>query len=64
MDTTCMIEDADGTVITDGVSEDQAHNVAQRLADERGESVYLWLPGAEEAEEIDPAWQDACEADL
>ena len=51
---TCMIEDEHGQEITDGVSEEAAHRVAQELADERGTPVYLWLPDAEEAEEVSP----------
>ncbi len=36
------IDDGDGTQITAGLAPQTAHRTAQRLADERGESVYLY----------------------
>ena len=51
------IEDQYGTLITTGLTERPARQVAQRLADERGEAVYLYGTDDgddEESEEILP----------
>lgn len=36
------IDDADGTQITSGLGESDARETAQRIADRRGEAVYLY----------------------
>jgi hypothetical protein len=43
------IDDADGTELTAGVSEHEIQAVAQRLANERGESVYYYEVSSEAA---------------
>ena len=36
------VDDGDGNAITDGLQAHDAEQVAQKIADERGESVYLY----------------------
>lgn len=54
--TTYAIDDAHSQLITTGLAEHDARKVAQRIADRRGESVWLYeeTVGACEAEEIAP----------
>ena len=54
MGTTWMVEDEHGTAITDGLQEHEARAAAQRIANARGKTVYLWAPDAEKAEEVEP----------
>jgi hypothetical protein len=50
-----QIVDAHDTEITNGIqTETEARRIALRHASARGESVYLWSPGASEATEIAP----------
>lgn len=50
--TTYTIESADGAILADGMSctYAEAAAVAQRLADERGEAVYIDGPGLSDAD--------------
>ena len=48
------VDDGHGTQLTTGLQEAEAHRVAQRLADERGETVYLYGPRIEGTEAIEP----------
>jgi hypothetical protein len=59
MTTTYTIEDGNGVALTQGLTEDRVWTVAQELADEQGESVYVWAPGADAAKEIAPSAADA-----
>ena len=52
--TTYMVCDGDGTAITDGLQEHEAHRVAQRIANDRDESVWLSMSDSDGAEEIKP----------
>ncbi len=52
--TNYSIDSGDGNQLTAGLPEQTAHRIAQRMADERNESVYLYADGDEEAEEIAP----------
>lgn len=45
------IVDGDGNMITTGVSEGRIHTVAQKLANERGESVWYFQTGDADAEQ-------------
>jgi hypothetical protein len=58
MTATYAIDTGDGIQITTGLSAHTAHRTAQRIADERGEPVYLYETGTGEdeleAEEIAP----------
>jgi len=47
------IDDGDGYQITTGLQEHEAHRVAQRIANERNESVYLYEEGSEEGSETE-----------
>lgn len=53
VETTCMIEDGYGNMITTGLEERVAMRTAQKIANKRGESVYLWMPNSAEAIEVD-----------
>jgi hypothetical protein len=54
------IDDGEGNRLTAGLQEHNAQSVAQRMADERGESVYLYETGEDEADaepvEIQPRY--------
>ena len=53
---TYAIDDAHSNQLTCGLSEAEAHDVAQRMANDRGESVYLYEDGADgEYEEVEPS---------
>jgi len=49
------IDDGLGNQITVGLQPHQARRVAERIANERGESVFLYKAGEDESEEIDPS---------
>lgn len=53
--TSYAVDDAHGNQITAGLSEPDARRVAQRCADRRGETVYLYEQGADGSEAIEPA---------
>lgn len=54
--TTYQICDANGYAITDGLSRDDAHRIAQRIATERGASVWVSASDSEEmGDEVTPA---------
>ena len=60
MTTTYMVCDGDGNALTDGLQEHEALRVAQRIANSRGESV--WLSDRESdgmGEEIEPEAADS-----
>jgi hypothetical protein len=46
--TNYAIDDGDGNRLTAGLQEHNAEQVAQRMANERGESVYLYETGVDE----------------
>lgn len=54
--TTYMIIDGDGDKITDGVQQYAVERIAQRIADQRGEAVWVYGPDDTDAtaERIDP----------
>ncbi len=54
--TTYMILDGDGDKITDGVQEYEAKRMAQEIADQRDETVWIYGPDDTDAtaERIDP----------
>jgi hypothetical protein len=53
---TYMVCDADGYALTDGLQEHEARAVAQRMADSRGERVWLSAHGEDgEGEEFEPS---------
>ena len=49
------IDDGFGNQITVGLQPHQARRVAERIANERGESVFLYKAGEDESEEIAPS---------
>ncbi|WP_158859729.1 hypothetical protein [Rhodoplanes serenus] len=57
--TTYMITDSQGQAITAGLQSDEAHRVAQQIADERGASVWLSPETEGEAIEIEPRAETA-----
>lgn len=54
-----MICDEDGDALTDGLQEHEARRVAQIMANERGESVFLSVSGSTDmGEEFEPESDD------
>ena len=54
---TYSIDDGNGNQLTTGLSEHEAHATAQRIANDRGETVYLYEDGGE-YEAIEPTEDD------
>ena len=56
MTTTYAIDDSDGNQLTTGLSETEARATAQRMANERGTSVYLYedAEDSDDPEEVEP----------
>lgn len=60
MTKTYAIDDGHSNQLTCGLSEYEARRVAQRMANDRGESVYLYEDGPDsEYEEVEPADAEA-----